>query len=64
MTIASRTARLSCTLLFPIVALLAGTALAGGGKPMKVYILAGQSNMEGQAVVDLEGTDYNDAKGV
>ncbi len=30
---------------------------------MKVFILAGQSNMEGQAVVDLEGRDYNDGKG-
>lgn len=29
----------------------------------KVFILAGQSNMEGQAVVDLEGKDYNDARG-
>ena len=32
-------------------------------KPLKVFILAGQSNMEGQAVVDLEGKDYNDGKG-
>ena len=32
-------------------------------KPVKVFILAGQSNMEGQAVVDLEGKDYNDGKG-
>ena len=31
--------------------------------PLKVFILAGQSNMEGQAVVDLEGKDYNDGKG-
>ena len=30
---------------------------------MKVFILAGQSNMEGQAVVDLDGKDYNDGKG-
>ena len=30
---------------------------------IKVFILAGQSNMEGQAVVDLEGRDYNDGKG-
>ena len=30
---------------------------------MKVFVLAGQSNMEGQAVVDLKGKDYNDAKG-
>ena len=32
-------------------------------RPLKVFILAGQSNMEGQAVVDLEGKDYNDGKG-
>lgn len=36
-----------------------------GGKPgpVKIYILAGQSNMEGQAVVDLDGRDYNEGKG-
>lgn len=27
-------------------------------KPVKVFILAGQSNREGQAVVDLDGKDY------
>src|ERR1700683_4271026 len=32
-------------------------------QPIKVFILAGQSNMEGQAVADLEGKDYNDGKG-
>ena len=32
-------------------------------KPVKVFILAGQSNMEGHAVVDLTGKDYNDGKG-
>jgi hypothetical protein len=31
--------------------------------PVKVFILAGQSNMEGQAVADLDGPDYNDGKG-
>ena len=31
--------------------------------PVKVFILAGQSNMEGQAVADLDGKDYNDGKG-
>ncbi len=31
--------------------------------PVKVFILAGQSNMEGQGVADLEGKDYNDGKG-
>ena len=32
-------------------------------KPLKVFILAGQSNMEGQAVADLDGKDYNEGKG-
>ena len=32
-------------------------------KPLKVFILAGQSNMQGQAVADLDGKDYNDGKG-
>jgi hypothetical protein len=31
--------------------------------PVKVFILAGQSNMEGQAVADLDGKDYNQGKG-
>ncbi len=34
-----------------------------GKSPLKVFILAGQSNMEGQGVVDLDGKDYNDGKG-
>lgn len=32
-------------------------------KPVKVFVLAGQSNMEGQAVVDLDGKDYNSGRG-
>ncbi|RLT16770.1 MAG: hypothetical protein DWI27_08030 [Planctomycetota bacterium] len=32
-------------------------------KVARVFVLAGQSNMEGQAVVDLAGRDYNDGKG-
>ncbi len=32
-------------------------------KKLKVFILAGQSNMEGQAVVDLTGRNYNEGKG-
>ena len=47
------------TLLFTSL-LLAGPAIAG---PLQVFILAGQSNMQGQAVVDLTGKDYNDGKG-
>ena len=38
-------------------------AEAAGPSPLKVFILAGQSNMEGQAVVDLDGPDYNDGNG-
>ncbi|MCX7048528.1 MAG: sialate O-acetylesterase [Candidatus Sumerlaeota bacterium] len=44
--------------------LLAASAFAADKpKPVKVFILAGQSNMEGQAVADLEGKDYNGGKG-
>ena len=46
-----------------LVAVLAVRAGAAEPKPMKVFILAGQSNMVGQAVVDLEGKDYNGGKG-
>ena len=31
--------------------------------PVKVFILAGQSNMEGQGVADLTGKDYNGGRG-
>src|ERR1700686_1617575 len=41
----------------------AATTLADAPKPVKVFILAGQSNMEGQAVADLDGKDYNNGKG-
>jgi len=34
-----------------------------GTSPVKVFILAGQSNMEGQGVADLDGPDYNGGKG-
>ncbi len=40
-----------------------GTCADDAPKPVKVFILAGQSNMQGHAVVDLEGKDYNDGKG-
>lgn len=38
-------------------------AAEGAPGPVKVFILAGQSNMEGQAVVDLDGPDYNEGRG-
>jgi hypothetical protein len=42
----------------------AGKSLKQAGKgPVKVFILAGQSNMEGQAVVDLDGGGYNEGRG-
>lgn len=42
----------------------AGKPLQQAGKsPVKVFILAGQSNMEGQSVVDLTGKDYNEGRG-
>ncbi len=45
------------TILLPVPQ----SALRGhdSAKPLKVFILAGQSNMEGQAVSDLAGKDYN-----
>jgi hypothetical protein len=48
-----------CTMAWTLSAAGVGAA----SKPVKVFILAGQSNMEGQAVADLEGKDYNDGKG-
>src|SRR4051794_36298259 len=38
-------------------------AAADTTKPVKVFVLAGQSNMKGQAVVDLDGKDYNGGNG-
>jgi Carbohydrate esterase, sialic acid-specific acetylesterase len=51
-----------------LLATLAATAgalepAAAGERVARVFVLAGQSNMEGQAVVDFEGPDYNDGKG-
>jgi hypothetical protein len=43
--------------------LVASINAADRQRPVKVFILAGQSNMEGQAVVDLDGKDYNGGKG-
>ena len=39
------------------------TRAADAPGPVKVFVLAGQSNMEGQAVADLDGKDYNGGKG-
>jgi len=52
------------TFLSRLCALLTlASATQAAALPVKVFILAGQSNMEGQAVVDLKGKDYNGAKG-
>jgi Carbohydrate esterase, sialic acid-specific acetylesterase len=55
---------LKLTSLLPalLVSLLTSEAVAAP-LPVKVFILAGQSNMEGQAVVDKVGKDYNEGKG-
>jgi hypothetical protein len=53
-------------LALAVCLLACGVAVAGAAdqpKPVKVFILAGQSNMEGQAVADLDGKDYNNGKG-
>jgi hypothetical protein len=42
---------------------LAMTQAAAAPLPLKVFILAGQSNMEGQGVADLAGKDYNEGRG-
>ena len=56
-----------CTIALLILAagmpVAAQNKTVGAPKPVKVFILAGQSNMEGQAVVDLDGKNYNDGKG-
>lgn len=60
---------LSLRRLMPLLsALLVAAHGAGAAEPSpekvaRVFVLAGQSNMEGQAVVDLAGKDYNDGKG-
>lgn len=42
----------------------AGAAVAGEAMPVQVFILAGQSNMEGQGVVSMDDPrDYNGGKG-
>ncbi|MBK7998228.1 MAG: prolyl oligopeptidase family serine peptidase [Verrucomicrobia bacterium] len=46
-----------------VACLFTASLVAADKKPLKVFILAGQSNMEGQAVADLEGKDYNNGKG-
>jgi hypothetical protein len=49
--------------LTTFLALLSTVGASVGADAVKVFILAGQSNMEGQAVVWKTGKDYNDGKG-
>ena len=46
-----------------LLAIHPGTGAADASRPVRVFLLAGQSNMEGQAVVDLAGPDYNEGRG-
>ena len=50
-----------------LIAVLRSPSAVGADQPrkgpVKVFILAGQSNMEGQAVADLDGKNYNFGKG-
>jgi hypothetical protein len=55
--------RLLCIACVLILQLLSAASGAADAKPLKVFILAGQSNMEGQAVVDLAGKNYHEGKG-
>ena len=52
-------------LLLPLLIFMLAwqTSSANETEPLKVFILAGQSNMEGQAVADLDGKNYNEGKG-
>jgi hypothetical protein len=47
----------------PLLALFGLAASVASAKALQVYILAGQSNMEGQSVVDLTGKNYNEGRG-
>ncbi|MCU0865678.1 MAG: GDSL-type esterase/lipase family protein [Planctomycetes bacterium] len=49
---------------FLLAGLLAAPAVAQQPKPLRVFLLAGQSNMEGHGVVDLDDArDYNGGRG-
>ena len=55
---------ISLPLLSIIFAVMSGSATAEEPSPVRVFILAGQSNMEGQGVVDLDHPKYyNGGKG-
>ena len=46
-----------------VLAVAVGAAPCPAAGPVKAFVLAGQSNMEGQAVVDLDGKHYNEGRG-
>jgi len=46
-----------------VVRLAPVEAVQDGREALKVFVLAGQSNMEGPAVADLKGPDYNEGRG-
>lgn len=52
-----------CALLAAFLAIPPAQAFGDERGPLKVFILAGQSNMAGHAVVDLSGEDYNEGRG-
>jgi len=60
MRVQARFVNATVLLAFLAALMLAGPARAGraGKGPVKVFILAGQSNMEGQGVVDLDHEQY------
>ncbi len=61
-----RMLKLAAVCTATLCAALSFASLTNASQPpntFKVFILAGQSNMEGQAVVDLAGKDYNGARG-
>lgn len=51
------------TVILVALIVLQVTAQTNRPGPVKVFLLVGQSNMEGQSVVDLDGPDYNNGKG-
>src|SRR5437660_11810934 len=49
--------------LLALLAVVPAARPADPPTPVKVFVLAGQSNMEGPSVADLDGKDYNGGKG-
>jgi hypothetical protein len=57
------TLRSTLTRALLLILLSVSPLLAAAPRIVRVVVLAGQSNMEGQAVVDLAGRDYNEGRG-